>query len=754
MTAYLPMSSAIACAFNWIKETSGALVETMRFRFGSQSSRSPSSEATGAEEHLRDTTEPDEAAGEAEAVRRHCLIDSLETYAKMHRQSIEEPAEFWHPIACEFYWHTQPSRERFVRQNLDCRRGPVEVCWMADGMTNIAFNCLDRHVLRGDGDRTAFHWVGNEPEDSMRVSYKDLLVEVCRLSSALVAAGARPDDTIGIFMGMAPEALVTMLASSRIGCIHVVVFGGYSSDALSKRLFDAKAKFLFTIDGSYRGSKLINLLDIAMEACEMCEQRGHRIARVVVKAHLHRFGRQGPLDAPLPTGPSWTDYDEFVSHCPDTLEPVWRNADATLFVLHTSGSTGLPKGIEHSHGGYMVYAATTFRNAFDIGEQGSSSDKEEEDTVFFCTGDVGWITGHTYNCYGPLLTGTTFILFEGIPLYPDPGRYWQICDEYRVTHMYTAPTAIRACLAHGNRYVDRYDMASLRVLGTVGEPINETAWCWFNDVVGKKRCVVVDTYFQTETGGHVITNLPYLFPSKPGCAYLPFFGSDFALLNEEGQEIKENDVDGFLVMKQCGPGMMKGMFNRPKDFVDVYFSKFPGYYFTGDGARRDSDGFYWITGRIDDMMNCSGHLISSAEIEGLISTHPAVGECSVIGVPHPLKAETPYAFVVLRPDLMSCKEEGQSTSLEEGDMLDDEVSWHDKMNKLRVDIGRLVRSRIGPFATPERVIFCSALPKTRSGKIVRRLIRLISVGSTDYGDLSALTESSVIDELTTQFARM
>ncbi|KAL1438775.1 hypothetical protein MTO96_047704 [Rhipicephalus appendiculatus] len=522
---------------------------------------------------------------------------------------------------------------------------------------------------------------------------------------------SRKEDTVALYMPMIPELVIAMLACARIGAIHSVVFAGFSSESLAERLKDAKCKVVITADGAWRGPKLINLKEIVDHAVSKAKEQGHEVKQTIVVRHLtsQKVRRKDTGKRPFSglqvawnaEQDSW--WHELMADQPTTCAPEWLDAEAPLFLLYTSGSTGKPKGIVHSVGGYMLYTATTFKYVFDY----------HPGDVYFCTADIGWITGHSYVLYGVLANGATSVMFEGVPFYPDASRYWAIVEKYKVTQFYTAPTAIRALMKH--------DRKSLRVLGTVGEPINPEAWLWYHKVVGNGNCAIVDTFWQTETGGHVLTPLPGATPTKPGSATFPFFGVEPAIVDEQGKEL-EGEAEGYLVFKRPWPSMMRTVYNNHVRFETTYFKKFPGYYCTGDGARRDKDGYFWVTGRMDDMLNVSGHLLSTAEVESALIEHLAVAESAVVATPHPVKGECLYCFVVLK----------------------DGCDFNDKL------VGELkekVRAKIGPFATPEYIHHAQALPKTRSGKIMRRVLRQVARNNRNFGDLSTLADENVVEAL-------
>uniref|UniRef100_A0A3Q1FW41 Acetyl-coenzyme A synthetase n=1 Tax=Acanthochromis polyacanthus TaxID=80966 RepID=A0A3Q1FW41_9TELE len=562
---------------------------------------------------------------------------------------------------------------------------------------------------------------GNEPGDELTVTYRELLQRVCQFANVLKSQGVKKGDRVSIYMPMVVELVVAMLACVRIGAVHSIVFAGFSAESLCERIMDSQCSMLITADGFYRGDKLINLKLLADDALQKCKDKGFPVERCIMLKHLSKeaediLGSQSPPakrlcpDLQVPWNPEvdlcWHSLLRGVS---DECEPEWCDSEDPLFILYTSGSTGKPKGVLHTVSGYMLYAATTYKLVFD----------HQSDDVYWCTADIGWITGHSYITYGPLGNGASSVLFEGLPTYPDVSRMWEIVDKYHVTKFYTAPTAIRMLMKFGSEPV--YKRESLKVLGTVGEPINPEAWQWYYNVVGEKRCPIVDTFWQTETGGHVLTPLPAATPMKPGSATFPFFGVVPAILNESGEEL-EGPSEGYLVFKQPWPGIMRTVYGNHQRFETTYFKKFPGYYVTGDGCRRDKDGYYWITGRIDDMLNVSGHLLSTAEVESALVEHRLVAEAAVVGRPHPVKGESLYCFVTLT----------------EG------VTYNDS---LEAELKKQVREKIGAIATPDYIQNAPGLPKTRSGKIMRRVLRKIACNERDLGDTSTLADSSVVEQL-------
>ncbi|XP_030388801.1 acetyl-coenzyme A synthetase, cytoplasmic isoform X2 [Gopherus evgoodei] len=653
-------------------------------------------------------------------------VPSLAAYRERYRRSVEEPDEFWDDIAKEFYWRNQHSGP-FLKYNFDVTKGKIFIEWMKGATTNICYNLLDRNVNEKKlGDKIAFYWEGNEPGDSMKISYSELLHKVCQFANVLQEQGVKKGDRVSIYMPMIIELVVAMLACARIGALHSIVFAGFSADSLCERILDSNCSLLITADAFYRGDKLINLKQIADEALEKCKDKDSPLKNCIVVKHLGReeelvsdgiCSKSPPLkrlcqDVQTPWN-SHVDlwWHELMKNASKECEPEWCDAEDELFILYTSGSTGKPKGVVHTVGGYMIYTAATFKYVFD----------HHPEDIYWCTADIGWITGHSYLTYGPLANGATSVLFEGLPIYPDVSRMWSIIDKYQVTKFYTAPTAIRLLMKYGNEPVKKYSRKSLKVLGTVGEPINPEAWLWYYQVVGEERCPIVDTFWQTETGGHVLTPLPAATPMKPGSATFPFFGVVPAILDESGEEL-EGEAEGYLVFKQPWPGIMRTVYGNHQRFETTYFKKFPGYYVTGDGCKRDKDGYYWITGRIDDMLNVSGHLLSTAEVESALVEHSSVSEAAVVSHPHPVKGECLYCFVTLR--------DGQkfTTAL---------------MDELR----KQVREKIGPIATPDYIQHAPGLPKTRSGKIMRRILRKIAKNDQDLGDTSTVADPAVINHL-------
>ena len=622
-------------------------------------------------------------------------IKSLEAYREQYRLSVEHPEAFWAQIAESFEW--MKPWDKVLNNDFET----PDVRWFEGGKTNITVNALDRH-LKTRGNKLAVIWEPNDPKERfLRLTYRELYERVCQYANVLKKHGVKKGDRIAIYMPMIPELAVAVLACARIGAVHSVVFAGFSASALADRINDAEAKMVLTSDGLYRGAKEIPVKRVVDEALETCKC----VEKVIVTERTRwavnmKEGRDIWLHDELPT---------VSKEC--APEPM--DAEDMLFILYTSGSTGKPKGVVHTVGGYMVYAGYTFKNVFQT----------EESDIYWCTADIGWITGHTYIVYGPLLNGATTLMFEGVPSYPDYGRFWQVCDKYGVNQFYTAPTAIRALMAAGDDHVLSYSLDSLKVIGSVGEPINEEAWQWYYIHVGKERCPIVDTWWQTETGGIMISGLGSHSPMKPSHAGLPMPGIQPVLLDAEGKEIEGNEQEGYLCVKHPWPGMLRTTYGDHERCRVTYFSHYKGYYFTGDGARRDADGMYRIIGRVDDVINVSGHRFGTAEIENAINANPQVAESAVVGYPHDIKGQGIYAYVILKED---CK---------------DPVS-------LRGEIVETVVKEIGKIAKPDKIQFVPGLPKTRSGKIMRRILRKVAEGDTsNLGDTSTLLDPDVVDAI-------
>ena len=620
------------------------------------------------------------------------LIDS-ETYESMYERSMNEPDAFWAEQAETFIdWEKKWDKV----SDVDFAKG--KIAWFEGATLNVSYNCLDRH-LPERSDQVAIIWEGDDPNSSESITYSQLHEKVCKFSNGLKELGVVEGDRVCLYMPMILEAAIAMLACARVGAIHSVVFGGFSPDALRDRILDSKCKIVITADEGVRGGKPIPLKANVDQATRDCDCVG---AIVVVE----RTG--GKV--------TWSERDIWYHDLMKNASPEYPcemfNAENPLFILYTSGSTGKPKGVLHTSGGYLLYAAMTHKYTFDY----------QEGDIYWCTADVGWVTGHSYIVYGPLANGATTVMFEGVPNYPDASRFWQVVDKHQINIFYTAPTAIRALMGAGNELVQKTSRSSLRVLGTVGEPINPEAWEWYYHIVGEDRCPVVDTWWQTETGGHMITPMPFATPLKPGSASKPFFGIEPQVVSESG-EVLEGEASGILVLARSWPGQMRTLYNNHERFIEAYFSTYPGKYFTGDGVKRDSDGYYWITGRVDDVLNISGHRLGTAEIESALVLHSKVSEAAVVGMPHEIKGQGIYAYV----SLMAGTEGNEN---------------------LKQDLVALVRKEIGPIATIDKIQFSPGLPKTRSGKIMRRILRKIAENDyDDLGDTSTLAEPGVVTDL-------
>ncbi len=625
-------------------------------------------------------------------------IKNLEEYFQVYRKSVREPENFWQEIAEEhFVW-----RKKWDNV-LSWDFSKPEIKWFENAELNITENCIDRHLLT-KGDKTAIIWEPNDPgEEAKHITYRELHKKVNQFANVLKEHGIEKGDRVCIYLPMVPELTYALLACARIGAIHSVVFAGFSSSALAARTLDADCKMMITSDGSFRGNKTIDIKGIVDKALDDCPD----VKTVLV---VKRTGK----DINMKEGrDKWLE--PLMEKASDECEPVIMNAEDPLFILYTSGSTGKPKGMLHTTAGYMVYTAYTFKNIF----------KYENDDVYWCTADIGWITGHSYIVYGPLANGATTVMFEGVPSYPDFGRFWEVVEKHKVNQFYTAPTAIRALAKKNLDLVDKYDLSSLKVLGTVGEPINEEAWHWYNDNIGHGKSPIVDTWWQTETGGIMISPIPFATPTKPTFATLPFPGVQPALMDEDGEEIKGNQIDGRLCIKFPWPSMARTIWGDHDRYRDTYFSAFPNKYFTGDGALRDEVGYYRITGRVDDVIIVSGHNLGTAPIEDAINEHPAVAESAIVGFPHEVKGNALYGFVIL-------KESGASRN----------------QDNLRKEINQQIADKIGPIAKPDKIQFVEGLPKTRSGKIMRRILRKIASNDTsDLGDTSTLLNPEVVEEI-------
>ncbi len=623
------------------------------------------------------------------------LIDA-DRYRAMYEASIADPDKFWGEHGQRLHWtrpYTKVKNTSFDYHN-------VSIKWFEDGELNVSYNCIDRH-LEKRGDQTAILWEGDDPDHAKHITYRELHAQVCKLANVLKDLGVNKGDRVVIYMPMIPETAYAMLACARIGAVHSVVFGGFSPDSLASRVKDCGASLIVTADEGPRGGRKVPLkanVDKALEATG-------DVPVLVVE-------RTGG-NVPMKDGRDHS-YTALMEKASAECAPVPVNAEDPLFILYTSGSTGSPKGVLHSSGGYLVYVAMTHELVFDY----------HDGDIYWCTADVGWVTGHSYIVYGPLANGATTLMFEGVPTYPDASRFWQVCDKHKVNQFYTAPTAIRALMGQGEKFVEGSDLSSLRLLGTVGEPINPEAWTWYHRTIGKGKLPIVDTWWQTETGGHMITSLPGAVPMKPGSATLPFFGVQPVVLEaESGREISTTEATGVLCISDSWPGQMRTVYGDHQRFTDTYFSQYKGYYFTGDGCRRDADGYYWITGRVDDVINVSGHRLGTAEVESALVAHPKVSEAAVVGYPHDMKGQGIYCYVTL-------------------------MSGEEPTEELRKELRDWVRQEIGPIASPDLIQFAPGLPKTRSGKIMRRILRKIA--ENDYGalgDTSTLAEPAVVDDL-------
>jgi acetyl-CoA synthetase len=623
------------------------------------------------------------------------LIDA-EGYARKYAASVADPEAFWGEEGKRLDWIKPYTRVK----NTSFAHPDVSIRWFEDGKLNVSVNCIDRHLARR-GDQTAIIWQSDDPEVAEHISYRRLHAEVSKFANVLLTLGVKKGDRVVLYLPMIPEAAYAMLACARIGAIHSVVFAGFSADALRSRIEDSGAKLLVTADEAPRGGRKTPLKANADKAVAGLDG----VRQLVVR----RTGGEVAWDA---SRDIWLH--EAAEKVDDHCEPVAVGAEDPLFILYTSGSTGKPKGVQHTSAGYLLYSAMTHEYVFDY----------HDGDTYWCTADVGWVTGHSYIVYGPLANGATTLMFEGVPTWPDAGRFWQVCEKHKVNIFYTAPTAIRALMGQGREWVEKHDLSSLRILGSVGEPINPEAWNWYDEVVGKGKCPIVDTWWQTETGGILITPLPGAIPTKPGSATKPFFGVQPAVLDPStGAEITENPCEGVLALKDSWPGQMRTIFGDHARFVETYFSQYKGYYFSGDGCRRDEDGYYWITGRVDDVINVSGHRMGTAEVESALVAHPKVAEAAVVGYPHAIKGQGIYAYVTLMT--------GEAYT---EDLRKELVAW--------------VRKEIGPIASPDLVQWAPGLPKTRSGKIMRRILRKIAENEYgSLGDTSTLADPGVVDEL-------
>ncbi len=642
-------------------------------------------------EHIESVLQETRRFAPPKAFRDAARINSVEEYERRYRQSLEDPDTFWGEVASELHWFepwqkVQSWDEPFVK-------------WFVGGKTNLAYNCLDLQVERGRGNKVAFFWEG-EPGDRRVFTYSDMLREVSKFANVLKARGVAKGDRVAIYMPMIPEAAVAMLACARIGATHSVVFGGFSAQALADRIVDAEAKAVITADGSYRRGRVLPLKPAVDEALQSC-------ASVTTVITVRRASNDVSME---PGRDHW--YHDLMRHASDACpaEPV--DSEHPLYILYTSGSTGKPKGVLHTTGGYQTYTYLTTRTVFDL----------RENDVFWCSADVGWVTGHSYIVYGPMTNGATQIMYEGAPTHPAPDRFWELIERYRATVFYTAPTAIRAFMKLGEKYPAGRDLSSLRLIGTVGEPINPEAWMWYRRVIGGERCPVVDTWWQTETGGIMITTLPGVHDAKPGSAGVPMFGVDPAVVSADGAEVGA-DEGGYLVIRRPWPAMLRTVYGDDDRYRNQYWGEIPHVYFAGDGARRDADGYFWIMGRVDDVVNVSGHRLGTMEVESALVSHEAVAEAAVVGRPDEIKGQAIVAFVTLEGDRKASDE-------------------------LREALRGHVAKEIGAIARPDEIRFADALPKTRSGKIMRRLLRNVAAGQELSGDITTLEDRSVVEQLT------
>ena len=651
--------------------------------------------AENVEQHITSMMEEKRVFKPSKELSQQAYIKSMAQYKKIYQKSIEDPAAFWGEMAEQLDWFKKWDKV-LVEDFADAKHE-----WFVGGKLNVSYNCIDRHLTTPRKNKAAFIWEG-DIGDTRTLTYQQLYYEVNKFANVLKKLGVKKGDRVSVYLPMIVELPIVMLACARIGAIHSVVFGAFSGDALRDRMNDCASSVLVCSDGYYRSGKTINSKDNADDALKSCPT----IKKVVV---VKRAGIPIKMEAGRDV---W--YHDLMNEpdLPKYCKPEECDAEDPLFILYTSGSTGKPKGVLHTQAGYLLYTALTFKYVMDY---------KDEDT-YFCTADIGWITGHSYNCYGTLANGATMVLFEGVPTYPNPDRFWELIEKYRVSIFYTAPTALRSLMRDGDAWPNKHDLSSLRILATVGEPINPEAWMWYYNVIGKAKCPIIDTYWQTETGGFVLTPFPGATPIRPGSATMPFFGIDPAIIREDGSPCDVNE-GGYLVIKKPWPGLMRSVYGDASRFKKTYFERFPGVYTTGDGARKDEDGYYWLMGRIDDVIKVSGHRIGTAEVESAFVSHPSVAEAAVVGMPHPIKGEGIYAFVTLKAGVP-------------------------KTEELKKELVAWVRKQIGPLASPDKIQFAEGLPKTRSGKIMRRILTKISSGDVgNLGDTSTLADPSVVDTL-------